>query len=288
MATPAVQSVARAAAYGDFDLENSLAATQLSPDDRIGAPYRQSSRRASRWGTLILLASLGGAWATFGLSPDLTEWLALLGPVPASSPAPTPTASGAAPPAPPLPTAQVEPTPPDPAPQPVVVATPEPLPAPSSVIEPAATPEKSAGSVKSVSPITTASLAAPGAPPALSRQAPLTAEPAPPPVDPLQKRAVAVGLHPDLSRSLLERLSSADYRNAAVAIKTALAEPSDTAVVAWPKQRKAEHALFKVRFVAGAAPGCRRYVVTITKDGWLTTALPVEKCGADAGRPRKP
>jgi hypothetical protein len=37
--------------------------------------------------------------------------------------------------------------------------------------------------------------------------------------------------------------------------------------------------LFQVRFVAGAAPGCRRYVVTVTKDGWLTTALPMEKCG---------
>jgi hypothetical protein len=41
--------------------------------------------------------------------------------------------------------------------------------------------------------------------------------------------------------------------------------------------------------VQGAAPACRRYVVTITKDGWLTTALPMEKCGAtQAGRVKPP
>jgi hypothetical protein len=56
-------------------------------------------------------------------------------------------------------------------------------------------------------------------------------------------------------------------------------------VYVWPRQRKPEHALFRVRFVQGAAPGCRRYVVTITKDGWLTTALPMEKCEVtQAGR----
>jgi len=101
-------------------------------------------------------------------------------------------------------------------------------------------------------------------------------------------RAAAVGLHPDLSRVVLARLSPADYRNAGVAIKTAVAETPDGAVFVWPRQRKPELALFQVRFVAGAAPGCRRYVVTITKDGWLTTAMPMERCGsALAGRPRR-
>jgi hypothetical protein len=95
-------------------------------------------------------------------------------------------------------------------------------------------------------------------------------------------RAAAVGLHPDLSRVLLERLSRADYRNAGIAIQTALAETPDSAVFVWPRQRKPELALFQVRFVAGAAPGCRRYVVTVTKDAWLTTAMPMEKCGAAA------
>lgn len=112
--------------------------------------------------------------------------------------------------------------------------------------------------------------------------------PAPDPADPLQMRAVAVGLHPDLSRVLLARLSDTDYRNAGVAIQTALAETPDSGVFVWPRQRKPELALFQVRFVPGAAPGCRRYVVAVTKDGWLTTALPMEKCGSPtASRPRR-
>ena len=104
---------------------------------------------------------------------------------------------------------------------------------------------------------------------------------------PYQTRAAAVGLHPDLSRALLARLSAADYRNAGIAIKTALAETAETAIYVWPRQRKPEEALFKVRFVPGAPAGCRRYVVTVTKDGWLTTALPMEKCGPQPRQARR-
>jgi len=107
------------------------------------------------------------------------------------------------------------------------------------------------------------------------------------PADPYQKRAEAVGLHPELSRVLLARLSSADYRNAGIAIETAIAQTPDNGVLVWPRQRKPEQALFQVRFVAGAAPGCRRYVVSVTKDGWLTTALPMEKCGTQPRPPRR-
>jgi hypothetical protein len=102
--------------------------------------------------------------------------------------------------------------------------------------------------------------------------------------DPYQKRAVEVGLHPGLSRAVLERLSPADFRNAGIAIRTAVAETPDAGVLVWPRQREAGLALFKVHFVQGAAQGCRRYVVSITKDRWLTTALPMEKCGTQAGR----
>jgi hypothetical protein len=98
------------------------------------------------------------------------------------------------------------------------------------------------------------------------------------PADPYQMRALAVGLHPGLSRVLLARLSAADYRNAGVAIKTAVAETPDGAVFVWPRQRKPGIAVFEIRFVPGAAPNCRRYVVSVAKDGWLTTALPMEKC----------
>lgn len=97
--------------------------------------------------------------------------------------------------------------------------------------------------------------------------------------DPLAKRAATAGLHPDISRVLLQRLSDADFRNAAVAIGKAVAETADDAVLVWPRQRKPDLALFQVYFVPGAAPDCRRYVVTVTKDAWNTTALPMERCG---------
>lgn len=109
------------------------------------------------------------------------------------------------------------------------------------------------------------------------------AAPLPPPVvdasDPYQKRAMAVGLHPDLSRVLLTRMSAADYRNADLAIKKALAETPDGDVFTWPKETRSKSALFEVHFVKSAAHDCRRYVVTITKDRWSTTAQPMEKCG---------
>ena len=49
----------------------------------------------------------------------------------------------------------------------------------------------------------------------------------------------------------------------------------------WRKREgKAEvEDIFEVRFVPGAAEDCRRYVVTVTKDRWSTTAPPMEKCG---------
>ncbi len=114
-------------------------------------------------------------------------------------------------------------------------------------------------------------------------KAPSVAPLAPPKADlsdPYQRRASAVGLHPDLSRALLARLSPADFRNAGVAIDTAVAKTPETDTFVWPRQRRPELALFQVRFVPGAAPDCRRYVVTITKDRWSTTALPMERCGA--------
>lgn len=97
--------------------------------------------------------------------------------------------------------------------------------------------------------------------------------------DPLGKRAAAAGLHPDISRALLQRLSETDFKNVTVAIQKAVAETAEDAVLVWPKQRRPELALFQVYFVPGAAPDCRRYVVTVTKDAWSTTALPMERCG---------
>jgi hypothetical protein len=97
--------------------------------------------------------------------------------------------------------------------------------------------------------------------------------------DSYQARAEAAGLNPDISRALLMRFSPDDFRNARVAIQTAIAKTPDDGVFTWPRQRKPGTALFKVHFVEGAGPDCRRYVVSVTMDNWTTTALPMEKCG---------
>ena len=114
------------------------------------------------------------------------------------------------------------------------------------------------------------------------RTAPPTADPA----DPYQMRAAAVGLHPDLSRVLLARLSPDR-------LPQCRASPSRPP---WPRRPTMASSSGRVsaspnsRFsrsasCAGAAPGCRRYVVTVTKDGWLTTAPPMEKCGPKSDAP---
>lgn len=97
--------------------------------------------------------------------------------------------------------------------------------------------------------------------------------------DPYEVKAKAAGLHPDLSRVLLKELTDADYRNARVATETALAKTADDGVFRWPKKREPGLAMFEVRFVPGASDTCRRYIVTIEKNHWLTTSSPIEKCG---------
>jgi hypothetical protein len=97
--------------------------------------------------------------------------------------------------------------------------------------------------------------------------------------DSYRARAEAAGLNPDISRSLLMRFSANDFRNARIAIDRAVAKTPDGGVFVWPRQRKPKDALFQVKFVEGAGPDCRRYVVTVTMDNWTTTASPMEKCG---------
>jgi hypothetical protein len=120
----------------------------------------------------------------------------------------------------------------------------------------------------------------------IEKPAPLP--PLPPLTDPIQKRAEAVGLHPDLSRALLQSLTATDFKNAATAIKKAIAETPDDAVLVWPPQPKPGIARFRIHFVPGISPACRRYVVGVGKNGWLTTALPMERCGVKPKLSSKP
>lgn len=125
--------------------------------------------------------------------------------------------------------------------------------------------------------ITTSSIT-PDASNPTSAAAPLP-EPEVDPTDPQQKRAAAVGLHPRLSKVVLASLSDTDYRNAGTAIRKALTDATDTEKFIWPRESDKKLAVFQIHFVAGAAETCRRYIVTIVKNGWTTTAPPMEKCG---------
>jgi hypothetical protein len=150
---------------------------------------------------------------------------------------------------------------------------------PAPPIAPAPPPEPAAANTAALpEPLITASIET-----APADKAPSVAPLTPPKADltdPYQRRAAAVGLHPDISGALLTRLSPADFRNAGAAIDNAVAQTPDAGTFVWPRQRRPEQALFQVHFVPGAAPDCRRYVVTVTKDRWSTTALPMERCGA--------
>jgi hypothetical protein len=213
---------------------------------------------------LLLVMLLGGGWALIGEPATWPEWL--LGKVAAISAA-MERSSG-----PPQQAASAMSTA-----RPVIA---EPPTKPAAISAP---PVIQQAPPPSPAPPATAALP----PAAAGADEPATAPLEPPSIDPAdiyQVRALAVGLHPGLSRVLLARLSPDDYRNAGIAIQKAVAETPDSGVFVWPRQRKPELALFHVRFVPGAAADCRRYVVTVTKDGWLTTALPMEKCGPQPRR----
>ena len=277
MATRARHSTSKTT-HDAFDADAHYAHGELWPGERIGPPLRRRRGKPMLRGIIILMA-LGGCWALLGDQTTWPSWQSIETAVSSwmnrSAPAPIePAALAMATSAP----ARAEP--------PTKPAAPDARPStlqPPAASDVAATP--GAAARPAAPPPTVTAL-----PPAATASDEPPAEPLPPPAvdptDPYQVRAAAVGLHPDLSRVLLTRLSPIDYRNAGIAIQTAMAETPDSAVFVWPRQRTPELALFQVRFVPGAAPTCRRYVVTITKDGWLTTAPPMERCGPQPGPPR--
>jgi hypothetical protein len=257
-----------------FDADERYGYGEFLPGERIGPPLGRGPGRAILRGLIILIV-LGGGWALVDGRATVPKWLLdeiaavysswewnipkRIEQPPTAALAVAPTGAGPA------------------ARQPI-----GPAPAPLSP-----EPDTTAVDVPPRPVVTTVPPVA-----ATGEAAPVPGDvpgvPLPPPTvdpsDPYQRRAEAVGLHPQLSRVLLARLSAADYRNAGIAIATAISQTPDHGVLVWPRQRTPELALFQVRFVAGAAPGCRRYVVSVTKDGWLTTAPPMEKCGAELRR----
>lgn len=276
MRAPARHSIEETSAYGPYGVEDDYAHGDILPGERIGPPLGRNRGKMILRLSVITLIGVGG-WALIGDKVNWSAWSSALTGAFFSS-MERKVVAPVVPAAPAFATAPAVSA--EPRLKPGILETPATaLPPPAG--KTAATP----AAVASAAPLTTAALpsAAPGfdAPPGA---------PLPPPVvdpaDPYQKRAEAVGLHPGLSRVLLARLSPTDYHNAGIAIQTAVAKTPDGSVFVWPRQRKPELALFQVHFVPGAAPDCRRYVVTVAKDGWLTTALPMEKCGVGPGRTR--
>ena len=264
MAKPARYS--RMSHYGDHPHTDDVS-------DPMGftAGPRMASAPARRSGATslsliaIALAGIGGGWAMFG---DPSTWPDRVAQFMEA-------AKGAPPAAPPAATASKLA-----APEPERTA--EPI-ATSSISKPA---EASGTPQVAIAEPPAAKPAEPEAPPAKEEKDAAAAPPEEPQklpevvaTEPWQKRAVAAGLHPELSRALLDRLSTVDYRNASYAVRTALAETPDSQVFSWPRESKRGLAVFQVKFVEGAPAGCRRYVVTISREGWSTTALPMEKCG---------
>jgi hypothetical protein len=296
MTARAFHSTANTPTYGDFDADEQDAHDEFLPGERLGPPLAGTHGKAMLRGAIVTLILLGGGWAVLSGRVTWSGW------PPGETAGVFPSTDRGAPQveqgAPATATDPVEPaassvTPTGPVDATALAAAttkPASLDAPPSAPQPptsSKTVTTSGATERSAEPpLRTAAL-----PPAATD---IDGPPASPlgasiadPADPYQMRAAAVGLHPGLSRVLLARLSPTDYRNAGIAIQTALAETPDSDMFVWPRQRKPELALFQVRFVAGAAPNCRRYVVTVTKDRWSTTALPMEKCGSQPRRPRR-
>jgi hypothetical protein len=246
--------------YDDFDDYEDVPA-MLVAGDRVGAHLPDRSGRRVLRVCVAMLGTLGAGWAAVENTVTWPVVLAGLSAVNRPSPVPPPAEQAAA------------------------VAPPAPLQA-LPAMEVAATPGTEAGAVATPpAPLTEPSAPASGQAAGVAAIEPL--KPAvPDPKDPKQVKAAAVGLHPDVSRALLTRLTESDYRNAGVAIKMALAQTPDSDVLEWPQTPKPDAAQFQVRFVTGATGDCRRYVVEITKDKWVTTAPAMEKCGLPAVKVR--
>jgi surface antigen len=234
------------------------------PGERIGAPPPNGTLIALKrlMGMTALAAAMWGGWATRDTwLPALESARQLVRSAEPSKSAPPEQVAAA--PAPPLSSGKD-------------VAE-----VPGSATNPLGSPAATATSAKS--PVETASTPTDGETSAAEPSNPPAPSPLPAPEvdvkDRKQKRAAAIGLHPGVSAVLLSSMSDADYRNAAQAIRKALAEAADTEKFIWPSKGNTKLARFQVHFVPSSGPDCRRYVVTVVKNGWTTTAPPMEKCG---------
>ena len=267
--------------YSETPDQQSDVAWNISPDERVGAPIVRSRRRALKRFVLVLLGLSGAGWSNLNSDTVSVSWATLTAAfadfIPADLKRPL-AQSNAAPSTAPL-AANLPASDPIPLAKPQTAEQPADQPSQTKTV----TEPPSSLSLRAPSPQRQKAAAAPFGD---AYQAPNAPKAQLTILDPLQRRATAVGLHADLSHELLERLSETDYRNAGIAVQRAIAETPDGAVFIWPRQAKPGLAVFQVHFVPGATPGCRKYVVAIAKGGWATTALPLDKCGVRAAPAR--
>lgn len=271
MASRAFQSIEDIPLYEPADASNSCAPVEFYAGERICPPGSLPRRRPVRRYLKLATTTAACAWAWVSVPEDM-RWHALetIERAIATRIAMNSAPGGVAPAMDPEEIAALA------APQ----AAP-PLPEARQIAE---APAEKAGVPAPEPAATEPSKPASQDPPAMEKQEEAP-PPLPPPVvdpaDPYQQRALAAGLHPDLPRVVLKTLSEVDFRNAKAAIKSALADTPFDGVHAAPKGGGgAKLALFEVRFVRGSDPTCRRYVVTVTKNRWSTTAPPMEQCGS--------
>jgi len=247
---------------------------ELMADERVGPPLR-APRRWPRWLAVAVLAMAGGGWVMIDDKPAALEWLSA---EVSSAISLARSIAGTREPdfvsraSPPLQLSALQlldsawlSTATGELPRREVAA--------NEVASPVAVPEVANEGVVEKS------ASQPEGERAVQSEKPAPLPPLPPLTDPLQKKAEAVGLHPELSRAVLESLTPTDFRNAAIAIKKAIAETPEDGVLVWPPKPARGLARFRIHFVPGISHACRRYVVAVAKSGWLTTALPMERCG---------
>jgi hypothetical protein len=166
----------------DEDFDEDFATGEFYSGERVCLPPDGSGGIGLLRGAILILIALGGGWALMRYQAVWRPWLAaeLAAVAPVIDPkVPAPVATAAAVVAPPLPAATTIPTM-----QLAAVAPPPPGP-------PAET--QSAVTTGSIEPAAAEPPAQPLPPPVID------------PLDPYQKRAAAVGLHPQLSRGQLAR-----------------------------------------------------------------------------------
>lgn len=215
MTVPAWHSNVNTTANCASIFDEGFAPGELYTGERICPPRAATRGIAILRVGIVLLTTLGGGWALLGNPGAWQSWL------PAKIATTSPSMDSRAPVSVESDSSAGDSTVPSRITEPTTKLDARDLPSSHLPASASATGDSPSATVKSAAlPPTTIAIT----PPAEERLAPPLRPPSAGHADPYQKRAAAVGLDPEISRVLLERLSPTDYRNAAIAIQTAVAK----------------------------------------------------------------